>query len=127
MVPSIGALVAREPATLHAAPCGRGALVFQHDTPVEQFLPDAVGLGEVLLLARAAPSGNALLDPFLGNAGGRRLQEFARLAFEEPEHAAERPKLARGARLAVEYAVGEPVQLGDRLGRAEVVVHRIAE
>src|SRR5882672_5026007 len=113
--------------TLHASPGGGGALVFQHDTLIEQFLPDAIGLGEVLAAARRLPRGDALLDPLRGHASGGSLQELTRLALQEAEHAAERLELARGAAVALEYAVGKLVQLGDRLGRAEIVVHRVAE
>src|SRR5438309_6654536 len=113
--------------TLHPSPGRGGALVLEHDSALEQFLPDAIGLGEVLGAARRLPRGDALLDPRRGHTGGGGLQELARLTLQQAEHAAERLELARGARVALEYAVGELVQLGERLGRAEVVVHRIAE
>src|SRR5919109_2041518 len=125
--PSIGALVAPKPATLHPAPSGGGAFIFQHDTPIEQLLPDAIGFAEVLTPARLLACSDALLDPLLGHTGRRGLQELARLALQETEHATERLELTCGLRVAVEYGVGEEVQLRDGLRRAEVVVHRLAE
>src|SRR5262245_17841178 len=97
-----GPLVDRHGRTLHPSPGCGAALVLEHDTPIEQLLADAVGLGEVLALPRRLSRGDALPDPLLRNTGGGGLQELTGLALQEAEHAAERLELARGTRVALE-------------------------
>src|SRR5690349_6906302 len=109
--------------TLHLSPRRGRALVLQHDAALEELLTDAVSFGELLVAAGGLARGNALGDPLFANPCGPRLQERLRLALQESQHAAERLELTRRFAVALERLVGELVQLGDGLGRAEVVVH----
>src|SRR4051812_3418792 len=113
--------------TLHLSPRGGRALVFQHDAAVEKLLADAVSFGEVLIHSRRMACRDALGNPLLAHARRRCLQECLRLAREQSQHAAERLELAGRLAVTLEHGIGELVQLGDGLRRAEVVVHGIFE
>src|SRR5206468_6375457 len=127
MAPPFARLVEPPSETLHPSPSGRRTLVLEHDAAVEQFLTDAVSLGEVFAIPGRLARRDALGDPLLRYARRGRAQEFVRVALQETEHRAERLELARGLRIALEHGVGELVQLGDRFGGADVVVHRLLE